>query len=134
MTALLISVFKLVAIVASAAIALATSAAKAEDPIDEFASTYVLTDLTVGYFTSDAPSTVTSVLLFAKSSFKFNADCVAILMGLFMSLVLSTFSNPKLVLAPTTVVALVPPFSIGTTPVTFSAFFAANAKGTVSNF
>ena len=35
-----------------------------------------------------------------------------------------------MVLAPKTVVALVPPFSIGTTPVTFSALFAANAKGT----
>ena len=70
------------------------------------------------------------LLLFDRFSLRFKAVCVAVLIGLSISLVLSTFCNPKLVLAPKTVVALVPPFSIGTTPVTFSALFAANAKGT----
>ena len=80
------------------------------------------------------PSIVTSVLLFTKFSLRSKAAWVAILIGLLRSLVLSTFSKPKLVFAPVTVVAFVPPFSIGTTPVTFSALFDANAKGTVSNF
>ena len=83
---------------------------------------------------SEAPSVVTSILLLAKSSLRSRAAWVAILIGLFISLVLSTFSKPKLVFAPKTVIAFVPPFSIGTTPVTFSALFAAKAKGTVSNF
>ena len=72
-TALLISVFKLVAIVASAAVALATSAAKAAEPIEVFASTYVFTAFTLGYFTSEVPSTVTSMLLLARSSLRSSA-------------------------------------------------------------
>ena len=75
----------------------------------------------------EVPSVVTLVDLLTKSSFKFNAAWVAILIGLLISRVLSTFSNPKLVFAPTTVVAPVPPCNIGTTPVTFSALLAANA-------
>ena len=55
-------------------------------------------------------------------------------MGLFKSLVLSTFSSPKFVFAPITVVALVPPCSIGTIPVTFAAFVAEKAKGTLEKF
>ena len=83
--------------------------------------------LTDGYFVFEVPSAATLVDLLAKSSFKFNAAWVAILIGLLISRVLSTFSNPKLVLAPRTVVALVPPCNIGTTPVTFSALLAAKA-------
>jgi len=74
------------------------------------------------------------LLLLTKSSLPFNAAWVAVLTGLSKSLVLSTLCNPKLVLAPKTVMALVPPFSIGTTPVTFSALFAAKAKGIDSKF
>ena len=43
---------------------------------------------------SDAPSTVTSKLLLATSSLRFNAVWVAVLIGLFKSLVLSTFPRP----------------------------------------
>ena len=93
-------------------------------------STKFLTDFTVGYLISEFPSAVTLVLLFIVSSFKFNANFEAVLIGLFKSVVLSTFSSPKLVLAPRTVTAFVPPFSIGTTPVTFSAFLAKKAVGT----
>ena len=55
-------------------------------------------------------------------------------MGLFKSLVLSTFSSPKFVFAPITVVALVPPCAIGTIPVTFAAFVAEKANGTLEKF
>ena len=132
-TARLISVFKFVAIVASAFEALTTSSAKAKDPTEEFASTYVLTAFTLGYLVSEPESIATLVLLFVKSSFKSSACCVRILIGLLLSLVLSTLSSPKLIKAPSTVVAFVPPFSIETTPVTFSALTADKAKGTDEN-
>ena len=51
----------------------------------------------------------------------FNAVCVNELIGLFMSLVLSTLSNPKLVLNPEIEDEPVPPFAIATMPVTFVA-------------
>ena len=66
----------------------------------------------------------------ALSSFKFNAVCVAVDIGLLTSEVLLTFPNPKFILASRAVVALVPPLVIGTTPVIFVAFCAENAKGT----
>ena len=92
--------------------------------------TNVLTANSVGNLTLATSDKVTSVDLLAVFSFKLSAACVAILIGLFKSDVLLTFSNPKFVLAPITVVALVPPFAIGTIPVTFVALFAAKAKGT----
>ena len=86
--------------------------------------TNVFTANSVGNFVFETSANVTSVDLFTAFSFKLSALCVAVLIGLAKSEVLSTKSKPKLVLAPTTVDALVPPFSIGTIPVTFTAFEA----------
>ena len=54
-------------------------------------------------------------------SFRSRAACVAVEMGLFRSLVLSTLPSPRLVLAPAAGVAPVPPFAMATVPVTFAA-------------
>ena len=56
-----------------------------------------------------------------KLAFRFKAASCAVLTGLFTSLVLSTFPNPKLVLASVIFVAFVPPFIIGNRPVIFAA-------------
>ena len=67
-------------------------------------STYALIAFTLGYFKSELPSTATSNDLFAKASFKSNADCVAVEIGLFKSLVLSTLPKP--------IIALVIPLTV----------------------
>ena len=132
--ALVASAVKLVVKVPSAVVALITSAAKAVAFAAELALTYVFTAFSVGNLVSELAAKVPSVLLFAVFSFEFSAVCVAILMGLFISLVLSTFSSPRLVFAPITVVAFVPPLAIGTIPVTCAAFVAEKAKGTLEKF
>ena len=85
------------------------------------ASTYVLTAFCVGNKTSLVPSVVTIDLL-ALFSFKSSAACVSVLMGLLMSVVLSTLLRPKLVFAAAIVLAPVPPFATGTIPVNLLAF------------
>ena len=61
----------------------------------KFASTYVLTDFTLGYFVSDPPSAVTLTLLFTKISFVASAVIALVT------------SSPKLVVnVPSAVVAL----------------------------
>ena len=57
-----------------------------------------------------------------KFAFKSNAACCAVLTGLFASLVLSIFPNPKFDLAMILVVAPVPPLTMATVPVTLVAF------------
>ena len=76
----------------------------------------------VGTFPSaprDATPLATAIALLF--TFAFNAFCVSVLMGLFISEVLSTLSNPKLVLKPATVELPVPPLAIAIIPVTFVA-------------
>ena len=73
-------------------------------------STYVFVAFSVGNLTSELEANVPSVLLLTAFSFRLSADCPAILTGLSRSFVLSTFSKPKFVFAPTTVTAFVPPF------------------------
>ena len=70
----------------------------------------------MGNKTSLVPSVVTIDLL-AAFSFKSRAACVRILIGLLMSVVLSTLLIPKLVFAAVIVLAPVPPFATGTMPV-----------------
>ncbi len=86
-----VSVTKLAAIVFSDAMALAISVVKAVALEFAVASTYIFTDFTDGYLISEAPSVLKFVDLFDKSSFKFKAIRVLLLMGLSISLVLSTF-------------------------------------------
>ena len=59
---------------------------------------------------------------------------VAVEIGLFASLVLSTLLRPKFVLAPETEEAPVPPLAIATIPDTFSAVLDAYANGTAEKF
>ena len=62
------------------------------------------------------PSVVVADLLTAFS-FKSNAVCVSVLIGLLMSEVLSTLLRARFVLAPAMVLAPVPPLATATTPV-----------------
>ena len=57
-----------------------------------------------------------------KFAFKSNAACCNVLTGLFKSVVLFTFPNPKLDNAAVALLAPVPPFSSATTPDTLVAF------------
>ena len=68
--------------------------------------------------------------MFAEFSFKFNADWVAVEIGLLRSLVFSTLFSSKFIFASVTVDAPVPPFLIDTMPNTFCVFKAEKAKGT----
>ncbi len=61
----------------------------------------------------------------SEFNFKFNSVCMAVDIGLFSSLVLSTLPKPKLALAPTAVVAPVPPSA---TPNVLLSFPAESAK------
>ena len=83
-------------------------------------STYVLTAFWVGNKISLVPSVVVADLL-VLFSFRSKAACVSVLIGLFKSVVLSTLLSAKLVLAAATVLAPVPPFATGTTPVNLLA-------------
>ena len=78
-------------------------------------STYVFTAFWVGYKSLLVPRVVT-VDLFAKFSLVSKAVWVAVEIGLFKSVVLSTLDKPKLALAPISVIAPVPPLVIGTVP------------------
>ena len=80
----------------------------------------------------EAASAAISVLLFDRFSFKSNAACVGFEIGLAASEVLSTFSNPKFVLAPKTVVAPVPPLVIGSIPEIFSGVTLPSDKSAVT--
>ena len=60
--------------------------------------------MTLGYFTSEFASVVMSIDLFANASFKSNAVWVAVEIGLFKSLVLSTLPRP--------IIALVIPLTV----------------------
>ncbi len=84
------------------------------------ASTYVLTAFCVGNKTSLVPSVVVADLL-VLFSFRSKAACVTVLIGLFTSVVLSTLLSAKLVFAAAIVLAPVPPFATGTTPVNLPA-------------
>ena len=59
-----------------------------------------------------AANLVAVAALPVEFNFKSNAVCVAVETGLFASLVLSTLSNPKFVLAAAVVVAPVPPLAM----------------------
>ena len=112
-------------------------------PFNTISSVVVLPDVV----TSCKVGVVKVLLVFADNSsirfdkfavsalfnFKCNASCVAMLMGLLASLVLSTLPKPKLVLASEAVVAPVPPLFISTLPDTLFAVNALNEKGTLTN-
>ena len=74
----------------------------------------------MGNKTSLAPSVVIADL-FAVFSFRSSATCVSKLMGLLISVVLSTLLSAKFVFAAVIVLAPVPPFAIATTPVNLPA-------------
>ena len=92
------------------------------------ASMYVLAAFTVGNSVSELDTKLTSVLMYEVAIFKPRAVCVALETGLLASLVLSTLFKPKLVFAPTAVVAPVPPLVMATVPLTLSAFPAMSPE------
>ena len=114
----------------SAAALVAASAAKASAAAVVLASTYVLTDFTLEYFTSDAPSATTLVLLLIKSSFKASAavalvTSVAILVAKAPSALVALITSAfKLEVNVASAAALVAASAVKFAAIVFSALVA----------